>query len=289
MNLEELKQLYPTGFVSEEDTSDPRYLSVQFEDNKYFIPSIDINSREKALLSKIFGDNFSLQDATYKRFWQKFLWKQTEKTPTNGMYRIIQFKLILKDDSISKEDWLTTIKKSFYSIEDAFFTQPLCGLIIERKTDNALSHHDIYSLIEILDSDFYTQTKLFIGNFWADINTLPDCFKEEQFLFNKTIDYMNSSSFENLPESALNYLIYNLPISNSVIISQIKIIFEELKWAKSLIQTLWSCQNNISTTSQKLFLHRNTTLYRMDKFDERTGLQLRNNSDLLFCYIISLI
>ncbi len=42
-----------------------------------------------------------------------------------------------------------------------------------------------------------------------------------------------------------------------------------------MCRTLFSCRLNVSATARKLFMHRNTLIYRLDNIREQTGLELR--------------
>jgi PucR C-terminal helix-turn-helix domain len=48
---------------------------------------------------------------------------------------------------------------------------------------------------------------------------------------------------------------------------------------RETLETLFSLQLNVSETARKLFLHRNTLLYRLDKITEATGLDPRHFPD----------
>ncbi|MEG0737102.1 MAG: helix-turn-helix domain-containing protein, partial [Longicatena sp.] len=55
-----------------------------------------------------------------------------------------------------------------------------------------------------------------------------------------------------------------------------------------LIQALWESRGNLSTASNQLFIHRNTLNYRIDRFKEKTGLNLRDYDDLLMVYLMNI-
>lgn len=65
---------------------------------------------------------------------------------------------------------------------------------------------------------------------------------------------------------------------------------EILKQAEmeGIILELWRNLGNISSTAKALFLHRNTLKYKIEKFQEQTGFNLKEANDLLFCYLILL-
>ena len=65
-----------------------------------------------------------------------------------------------------------------------------------------------------------------------------------------------------------------------------KIFFVELEM-KEVIHALWKNQANVSSTAKDLFMHRNTLLYKMEKFQQRFDLNLKELNDLLMVYLIS--
>ena len=46
---------------------------------------------------------------------------------------------------------------------------------------------------------------------------------------------------------------------------------------------------NISETSRKLYLHRNTLMYRLDKIERLTGLNVRKFSDAVTFRLIAIL
>ena len=55
---------------------------------------------------------------------------------------------------------------------------------------------------------------------------------------------------------------------------------------KELIEALWDAHGNVSKASQKLFLHRNTLQYRIDRFAEQTGLNVKDMNDLTLGHLL---
>lgn len=55
-----------------------------------------------------------------------------------------------------------------------------------------------------------------------------------------------------------------------------------------IIQELWNELGNVSSAAKTLFLHRNTLKYRIEKFQEQSGFNLKKANDLLFCYLLLL-
>jgi carbohydrate diacid regulator len=50
-----------------------------------------------------------------------------------------------------------------------------------------------------------------------------------------------------------------------------------------------NCSMNISETRRKLYMHRNTLLYRLDKIQETTGLDIREFGDALIFKMLAVL
>ncbi|NQJ69315.1 transcriptional regulator [Streptococcus suis] len=57
---------------------------------------------------------------------------------------------------------------------------------------------------------------------------------------------------------------------------------------QDIILSLWTEGAVVTKTAQVLYIHRNTLQYRLDKWQDMTGLQLKDLTDLSFCYQVLL-
>ena len=87
---------------------------------------------------------------------------------------------------------------------------------------------------------------------------------------------------EGIPESKIAE--YLAELSND----QLKEIFEDeemLNTAESFLQS----SLNVSETSRNLYMHRNTLLYRLDKIEKATGLNIRSFSDAVSFRVLTIL
>ncbi len=135
------------------------------------------------------------------------------------------------------------------------------------------------SIIDTLSSEFYTHCIVGIGTIVDGIKELAASFKEAQIALEvgKVFDTEKTIvSYENL---GIARLIYQLP--TTLCESFLREVFK-MGSIESLDQeTLFTIQKffennlNVSETSRKLFVHRNTLVYRLEKIKKLTGLDLR--------------
>lgn len=141
------------------------------------------------------------------------------------------------------------------------------------------------SIVDTLSSEFYTHSVIGIGTVVDSIKDLARSFKEAQVALEvgKVFDTeKNIVSYNNL---GIARLIYQLPTTLCDMF--LKEIFKRGSIESLDQETLFTIQRffennlNVSETSRKLFVHRNTLVYRLEKIKKITGLDLREFEDAI--------
>ena len=135
------------------------------------------------------------------------------------------------------------------------------------------------SIVDTLSTEFYTHCTVGIGTTVTGIKDLAHSFKEAQVALEvgKVFDTEKTiCSYDNL---GIARLIYQLPITLcEMFLSEVfkKNPIESLD-ADTLdtINKFFENNLNVSETSRKLYVHRNTLVYRLEKIKKLTGLDLR--------------
>ncbi len=79
-----------------------------------------------------------------------------------------------------------------------------------------------------------------------------------------------------------------LMYSNNLIDDKFRSIMENDDLARC-VEYFFDCDLNIAETSRKSFLHRNTLLYRLDRIQSLTGLNIRHFDDAVTFKILMLV
>ena len=141
------------------------------------------------------------------------------------------------------------------------------------------------SIVDTLSSEFYTHCVVGIGTMVTGIKDLARSFKEAQVALEvgKVFDTERSIvSYDNL---GIARLIYQLPTTLCEMF--LKEVFKRGSIESLDHETLFTIQRffennlNVSETSRKLFVHRNTLVYRLEKIKKITGLDLREFEDAI--------
>ena len=135
------------------------------------------------------------------------------------------------------------------------------------------------TIADTISSEFFTKVSIGIGTAAENIKDLARSFKEAQIAIEvgKVFDTEKSIvSYENL---GIGRLIYQLPTTLCEMFLQEvfkKGSLESLdRETLMTIQCFFENNLNVSETARKLFVHRNTLVYRLEKIRKLTGLDLR--------------
>lgn len=152
--------------------------------------------------------------------------------------------------------------------------------LVKQMSDGTESEMKIAKNIEdTLKSELFIKTTIGIGTPAGHLRELADSYKEAQAAIEvgKVFDTEKSIiSYENL---GIGRLIYQLPTTLcEIFLSE---VFKKNSIDSLDQETLFTINKffennlNVSETSRKLFVHRNTLVYRLEKIKKVTGLDLR--------------
>ena len=132
---------------------------------------------------------------------------------------------------------------------------------------------------DTLRNELYIKTVIGIGTPAAHLRELADAYKEAQTAIDVGKVFDTEKSIINYENLGIGRLIYQLPTTLcEIFLSE---VFKKNSIDSLDQETLFTINKffennlNVSETSRKLFVHRNTLVYRLEKIKKLTGLDLR--------------
>ena len=135
------------------------------------------------------------------------------------------------------------------------------------------------SIVDTLGSEFYTKVVIGIGTAVSGVKDLARSFKESQVSLEVGKVFDTDKSIVSYDNLGIARLIYQLPTTLCDMF--LREVFKKGSIESLDQETLFTIQKffennlNVSETSRKLFVHRNTLVYRLEKIRKLTGLDLR--------------
>lgn len=287
MKLKQLLKLYPQATIQPQPQKSETYLNVKVDNAWLSLPKQGLSSNEIQLL-QIFSDSINtipkLNSESHP--WFNFLLENGElPSQQDSQIRFIQAFVTLNG---SRVEWSHSFETTFSSsnVLDSFWLTPQKYILVEKVTNDNYSKDDFIGIAETLDINLNTKTKFFIGSYWKISEQLISIFNDEL----KIADSVTSKSIDSavsISQTAIKYWLNNY-VKKNHLFSNYKKQLHLSDQMKKIITTLYTECGNISSASKKLYIHRNTLQYQIEKFHRQTGFNLKNMNDLVFCYLLTI-
>lgn len=149
------------------------------------------------------------------------------------------------------------------------------------------------TIIDTMSAELMIKAFVGIGTVAENIKELGKSFKEAQMALLVGRIFDNDKSIINYNNLGIGRLIYQIPTNLC------ELFLKEVVKDGSIdaldtetiltIQKFFENNLNVSETSRQLYVHRNTLVYRLDKIQKITGLDLRNFDDAIIFKVAMLV
>ncbi|WP_026583955.1 PucR family transcriptional regulator [Bacillus sp. J33] len=253
------------------------------------IPSKDLSEDALMVLKTL----FELHDASphlhpAAQTWFDFLYANGNipKAARNAPYRLIQFQTAEGD--WLREDMETAFKGFFEKDIIILWNNPSMGVIIEEFTE-PLTEEDFRAISNALESDFFVKTAFYIGTPNTLGDDFPIQFKEEKHFFEQAYSLLPSERVFSFEKTLPSLMTASLDtFLKRSLLSRLSLLKEDPELLNT-IKVFLQHSSNVSLTAKKLYIHRNTLQYRLDKFTEKTGIQLKDFNSAVTVYLACLL
>lgn len=279
MSFKEIQGIYPKAVFSKKAPLSSETINVPIIDGYVCFSREDLTEREVLLFSTL-AQSQSINKKNHP--WYKILFENKQNTE-NGEYRIIQVHMRHLEES-QKESILNEIREIFPNSVDQFFYQQFLLIVEKRGLDNLFAS-DLEGIFLALDMDFGLSTRLFLGSFHVWKHDFSQLFREEKKAFIDSLKKNFKEKCLELSDCIISFASNQIASESELLLSLYQDWFDDEE-IRRLIKELWEQQGNFSSAAKELFMHRNSLLYKIDKFQERTMLNLKNNNALFLCYLL---
>jgi DNA-binding PucR family transcriptional regulator len=255
------------------------------------IPKNDIQDEQLELLSTLFevvDSKPSFQLTEDEKKWKKFLFHEgTPPTNTGNEIRLIHYHISTTKDHST--EWEKALQEFFL---DSPFIQidEGNGIIILEKTDLSYGEDDFYSISTTLENDFFIRIEFYIGKMRTTPQEIRESFFLERELFIEGLTLLGKERIFTYEKIFPSLSAVHLPAIPKKLLETDVIDF--LRKDPELLETMKVFLENNSNTSlaaKKLYIHRNTLQYRLEKFTELTGINVKTFNSAVTIYLACLM
>ena len=138
---------------------------------------------------------------------------------------------------------------------------------------------------DTFSTELYSRVTVGVSTVSESLSTLPYVYREALAAIEVSAIFGSEKNIAEYEKLGIGRLLYMLPVP--VCEKYIREVFRQEGIDSlepeilSTIQAFFDNSLNVSETSRRLFVHRNTLVYRLDKIQKLTGLDLRNFDDAI--------
>lgn len=290
-----LLKLYPEARLSDHlpELEDKKQYIFQNEARTEWItiPAAAISEKEVELLASLFTRVETPTEtlAPALQQWKNYLFgRGSMPSGTEGASaRIIQFQFYGENDD---REELETALRGFFPEDVTVFWESHDRAVVVERGNFSLDEQDLASLSGALESDFFVKTAAYIGRQLPVADTLPDHFFMERGYFDFGKKFIEPAGFYTFEKVFPAYVASMLPDQLAdALNSEFADAFRSDDEMYATVKGFLENGSNASLAAKKLFIHRNTLQYRIDKFTDKTGVSLKDFHSAFTVYLACLL
>ncbi|WP_373113024.1 helix-turn-helix domain-containing protein [Streptococcus mitis] len=281
MLAKELLDWFPDGKILDQPVDKEDYLCLSLSNNQWLLlEEASLSEREKQLVSLLTQQE---QTISLNPWYSHLLEGKGQAPQTFKKIQLVYCHLsYFQQENLSS--WLDMMRTLFPNYLTTIQVGAQDYLFVLQQ-DKYFSVRSILSdTLEAVEYDFGLRLSIMLGQVWSQTGnqSLIDLIKAERDLFKNwwRHGHQGFHTFSQLYLWSLGEQMMDLGIIKEYLHQMIL----EQDQIQEIILSLWENSAVLTKTAQQLYLHRNSLQYKIDKWEELTGLQLKELTDLTLCY-----
>lgn len=199
--------------------------------------------------------------------------------------------VFLVETGMEKDGIVTEMLKGMFSSQAGDYITAVdeSSVILIKAMDPSGNHEDLMTIAEtivaMVNAEAMMNVKVSFGTVVPELKDVSKSYKEAKMALDVGKIFYAEKNVAAYSTLGIGRLIYQLPVNLC------KLFIEEIfgenvpndldEETLNTINKFFENNLNVSETSRQLFVHRNTLVYRIEKLQKSTGLDLRNFDDAL--------
>ena len=281
MIAKELLDWFPDGKILDQPVYKEGYLSLPLSNYQWLLlEEASLSEREKQLVALL-----TKQEQTISlNPWYSYLIEGKGQAPQNFKKLQLVYCHLSYFQQENLTSWLEMMGTLFPNCQTVLQVGAQDYIFVLQQDKYTSVRSILMDTLEAVEYDFGVRLSIMLGQVWSQTGyqTLSDLIKAERDLFKNwwRQGHQGFHTFSQLYLWSMGERIVDLRVVkeylHQMIVDQDQI--------QEIILSLWENSAVLTKTAQQLYLHRNSLQYKIDKWEELTGLQLKELTDLTLCY-----
>ena len=278
--MKNIREWFPHAEVTDQANPPAGYVAIPLQAHQWLLlKEEELTEREKQLIFWL-GD----EEEVAPNPWYQYLIDGKGEVPQVIKKMQLVYCHISHSTAEGTASWLEMMQTLLPNFRA---TLQLSGqdyvLILDQ--DQSLPVADILKdTVSAMEYDFNIRLSILVGQVWTESKDgkVSPVIRAEQAVFRAWI----REGHQGVYRFSQLYLwgIEQADLDLTPIKASLHQLIESQDQLQDIIVALWDNGAVVTKAAQQLYLHRNSLQYKIDKWEELTGLQLKNLTDLALCY-----
>lgn len=278
--MKNIREWFPHAEVTDQAHPPAGYVAIPLQAHQWLLlKEEELTEREKQLISWLGGE-----EEVAPNPWYQYLIDGKGEVPQVIKKMQLVYCHISHSTAEGMASWLEMMQTLLPNFRA---TLQLSGqdyvLILDQ--DQSLPVADILKdTVSAMEYDFNIRLSILVGQVWTESKDgkVSPVIRAEQAVFRAWI----REGHQGVYRFSQLYLwgIEQAGLDLTPIKERLHQLIESQDQLQDIIVALWENGAVVTKAAQQLYLHRNSLQYKIDKWEELTGLQLKSLTDLALCY-----
>ncbi|EOO16476.1 MULTISPECIES: PucR family transcriptional regulator [Bacillus cereus group] len=278
--IQQLKRYYDKDIKINEAILSEDFSWFLIDGNRVGIRKSRLHQRECQLLSSLLTPLYTdtCFETEKEKYWHEALYQSKDIQITS-----VRFLHFFTTHPIVERDEFHNALQSILDFDTpTIWETSQTGVLILAEN---ISEYRLQTALDTLETDFFISLSFFVGRHYTQTNQISHLYQWEQNLFSFLSPYLSKK---------ITYIEQLLPYQLMISLPKEKRekythhLLAQVSSDKELIESVkvfFQCNLNVSLAAKQLYLHRNTLQYRIDKFIEKTGLNIKTFEGAVAVYM----
>ncbi|MED0968514.1 PucR family transcriptional regulator [Bacillus paramycoides] len=278
--IQQLKTYYGEDIKINEAVLSEDYSWFLVEGNKVGIRKIRLHQREHQLLSSILTPIHT--DTFYKTEKEKSWYEVLYKNKNIPIVSVRFLHFFTTHPIVERDEFQDALQSMFSFTTTAIWETSQTGVLI---LEENIPESVLQAALDTLETDFFMSLSFFIGRHYTQTTEFAYLYQWERKLFSVLSPYL-SQKITHIERLLPYQLMISLPKEErEKYTNQLLAHISNDKELIDSVKVFFHCNLNVSLAAKQLYLHRNTLQYRIDKFIEKTGINIKTFEGAVAVYI----